>query len=217
MQQGFLSIAYNENFEVREEPGGVDLVYAAPGVFERLGAYTAVMIDQPEIWIADDSDYRGAKPDDLKAIADLIRQGFTANLKDGGHNVVESPGSHVVFMRIALTDVYLKKKKRKLLQYTPIGAAAKLVSDQVKDMMNTVDVIEMALQAEFLDSASGEVLGAVIIKRGARKDKKAGQKKDTRMDFEEFSNVVNEYGYRLRCRFDNGKLPKEQWVSCTGS
>lgn len=216
IQQGFLSIAYERaNFDIRKEADGVDLVYTAPAVFERLGKYKGVMVDQPEIWIAEDSAYRGAKPDNLKAIADLIREGFTEHLIHGGYNVVEAPGPNVVYFRIALTDLYLKKKKRGLLGYTPIGAASKLVADQIRDMMNKVDIIEMALQAEFLDSETHEVLGAIIIKRGARKNKKAGQKKDERMDFDEFRDVVDEYGARVRCRFENGKLPKAQWVDCT--
>ncbi len=34
------------------------------------------------------------------------------------------------------------------------------------------------------------------------------------MDFDEFRDVIDEYGARVRCRFDNAKLPKEGWVDC---
>jgi hypothetical protein len=214
VQEGFLSVGYDSaKFEVREEMGGVDLVYIAPGTLEQLGKYEGVMVDQPEVWIAGDSPYGGAKPDNLKAIADLIRDGLTERLIRGGYNVVETPGPNVVLLRIALTDLYLKKKKRGLLAYTPIGAATKLAADAVRDMLDKVDIIEMALQAEFIDSETDEVLAAVIVKRGARKDKQAGQK-EVRMDFDEFSEVIAEYAARIRCRLDNGKLPKEEWVDC---
>ena len=83
VQRGYLSIGY-ENFQIRQEPGGVDLIYTAPGAFERLGKYRGVVVDQPEIWIDEDSDYGGAKPDDLKAIADLLREALTDRLKGGG-------------------------------------------------------------------------------------------------------------------------------------
>jgi hypothetical protein len=214
VQEGFLSIGYDSaNFEIREELGGVDLVHVPPGVFERLGKYEGVMVDQPEVWIAEDSPYGGAKPDNLKAIADLIHDGLTERLIRGGYNVVETPGPNVVLLRIALTDLYLKKKKRGLLAYTPIGAATKLAADAVRDMLDKVDIIEMALQAEFIDIENDEVLAAAIVKRGARKDKQAGQK-EVRMDFDEFSEVVAEYAARIHCRLANGKLAKEEWVDC---
>ena len=82
-------------------------------------------------------------------------------------------------------------------------------------MMEKVDIIEMALQAEVVDSETDEVLFAAIVKRGARKDKATGQKKDVRIDFDEFRAIVREYGIRFRCHFDNAELPKQQWIDCT--
>ena len=67
----------------------------------------------------------------------------------------------------------------------------------------------MALQTELLDSQSEEVLVAMVIKRGARKDKETGQKLE-RMDFDEFRAVLREYGARVACRLDNAKLPESQ-------
>ena len=213
VQTGFLSVDY-EDFEVIDQPDGVDLRYVVPGAFERLGDYEGVMVDQPEVWIADDSPYKGAKPETLAAIAELIRQTLTERLIQGGYNVVEAPGPKVVYFRIALTDLYLKRKKRGLLGYTPIGAAVKFTTDALKEMLDKLDIIEMALQAEIIDSQSEDVLGAIIIKRGSQQDKETGQK-ETRMDFDEFNAIVQEYAGRFRCRLDNGKLPKEDWVDCT--
>ena len=39
--------------------------WAVPDVTTRAQKYTAVMIDQPEIFLSAESKYRGAKPDDL--------------------------------------------------------------------------------------------------------------------------------------------------------
>ena len=49
-------------------------LYTAPGAYTEVKKYTAVMIDQPEIVIADDSKYKGIKPDDAKLIADNMRK-----------------------------------------------------------------------------------------------------------------------------------------------
>ena len=213
VQQGFLSFDYTLLETEREEEGGIDLIYTPEGVFARLGQYKGIIVDQPEIWIDKDSEYGGAKPENLVAVAELIREALTARLVAGGRNVVDEPGPNIVYLRIALTDLYLKKKKRKLLAYTPIGAVAKVGADLVRDMMGKVDIIEMALQVEMVDSDTEEVLGAAIIKRGARKDKATGQKL-VRIDFDEFRDIVAEYGARIRCRFDNSDLPEAQWIDC---
>ena len=97
--------------------------------------------------------------------------------------------------------------------YTPIGAVVKVGADMVRDMMSRVDIIEMALQIEMLDSQSQEVLAAIVVKRGAREDKDTGQELQ-RMNFDEFRSVVQEYGARLACRLDNARQPKTQQINC---
>jgi len=212
VEEGFLSIPLSQ-MTLREEEGGVDLIYRPDGAYERLAQYKKLMIDQPEIWIDRDSKYKGAKPDNVKAIADLIREGVSNNVISRGYEVVDEPGPQVLYIRLALTDLYLKKEKRGILAYTPQGAVLKLGADQFRDMMSKVDIIEMALQAEFLDSQSEEVVAALVIKRGARKDKKAGQK-EQRLEFGEFSEIVRGYGATLACRLDNARKPPEQQIDC---
>ncbi len=214
VESEFLSVDQDQLTLLVEEEGGVDLIYRAPTAFERLAKYNKLMIDQPEIWLDPDSEYRGTKPDHIKAIADLIREKLTERLISRGYEVVDEPGPDVIYMRVALTDLYLKKEKRGIWAYTPAGAVVQLGADQVRDMMSKIDIIEMALQGEILDSESGEVLLAAIIKRGARKDKATGQKL-VRIDFDEFSAIVQEYGARVACSLDNARNPESRWIECT--
>jgi len=189
------------------------LIYKPPGLYERLAKYDKIMIDQPEIWIDPDSKYRGTKPDNIKAIADLMRENLTAKVIDRGYEVVDEPGPDVLYIRVAMTDLYLKKKKRGILGYTPVGAVAKLGVDAIRDMMKKIDIIEVAIQMEFQDSVTQEVLGAIIIKRGARKDKETGQKL-TRFDFRELRLEMQYYSGRLACSLDNARNPQDQQVDC---
>ena len=215
VEDRFLSIPLEQLDVVVEEEGGLDLLYRPEGIFDRLADYDKLMIDQPEIWIDEDSEYRGVKPDNIKAIADLLREALIDRTQARGYEIVEQPGPGVLYMRVAVTDLYLKKEKRGVLGYTPIGAAVKLGADAVRDMMSKIDVIEMALQVELLDSESGEVLAAIVIKRGARKDKQAGQK-ETRMEFGELAEVAREYGARLACSLDNARLPAgQEMLTCS--
>ncbi len=80
VEEGFLSVGLDQMNIVREEEGGIDLIYKPPGIYERLANYDKIMIDQPEIWIDPDSKYRGVKPDNVKAIADLMRENLTAKV-----------------------------------------------------------------------------------------------------------------------------------------
>ncbi len=214
VESEFLSVSQDQLTVIVEEEGGLDLIYRAPLAFERLVKYNKLMIDQPEIWIDPDSEYRGTKPDNIKAIVDLIRERLTDKVTSRGYEVVDEPGPDVLYMRVALTDLYLKKEKRGIWAYTPAGAVVKVGADAVRDMLSKIDIIEMALQAELLDSQTEEVLLAAIIKRGARKDKATGQKL-VRIDFDEFRAIVGEYSARLTCRLDNARKPESQWIECT--
>jgi hypothetical protein len=190
---------------------GEDLVYVAPGAFEKLAKYTGVMVDQPEILLSADSEYKGAKPEDLRAISEMMRSTLSEALKAGGRNVVEQPGPDVIYLRLGLTDLYLKKKKRNVLGYTPIGFVVKAGVDAVQGMMDNVDIVEMSFEAEVKDSQSGEQLGAIVVRRGARK---AEGQKEQRIDFDEFQKTVDIYALRFRCRLDNARLPASQQQDC---
>ena len=62
------------------------------------------------------------KPDDLKALSEALRDTLSGSLAEGGYSVTQKPGPGVVYLRVALTDVMVEKKKRGLLAYTPAGA-----------------------------------------------------------------------------------------------
>lgn len=78
--------------------GGTELLYVAPGAQEELSKYNGVMVDEPEVLISPLSDYKGAKPDDLKAMAEAMRSGASSRLKSGGYNVVDAPGPGILYI-----------------------------------------------------------------------------------------------------------------------
>lgn len=192
---------------------GTDLVYGTPDLYKRMAGYTGVLIDQPEVHFSADSEYKGMKPDDIQTLSTLMRDALKTKIEEGGrYKVVDKPGANVLYLRTGLTELYLKKKKRGLLAYTPVGAVAKVGVDALRETLDKVDIIEMAFESEVVDSTSGDLLAAVVVKRGARK---AQGQKEQRMDMNEFNDTIAEYGSRLRCRLDNAKLPEAQWIDCT--
>ena len=87
----------------------------------------------------------------------------------------------MIYLRVALTDVIVKKKKRGLLAYTPVGAVVKVGRDALKEAFDKVDFIETTFQAELVDSMSNDVLAALVAQRGQRK---AEGQKETRIDMD---------------------------------
>jgi Protein of unknown function (DUF3313) len=184
---------------------GTDLSYTPPGTFERLGKYKAVMVDEPQVLISANSDYKGAKPSDLEAVAALLRKSVSDALTAGGYGVVDSPGPDVLYLRMAVTDLSLKRKKRPLLGYLPAGFVIKAAVDATRDMMQKYDVMGAAVQGEFTDSASQEVLAQFVGLRGG-----SGK----RIEFDQLNADIKSFASRVRCRLDNAHVPAAQQIDC---
>jgi hypothetical protein len=184
---------------------GTDLSYVPPGTFERLGKYQAVMVDEAEVLISANSPYKGAKPSDLEAVGALLRKDISDALTAGGYGVVDSPGPNVLYLKMAVTDLSLKRKKRPALGYLPVGFVIKAGLDATRDMMQKYDIMGAAVQGEITDSASQEVLAQFVGLRG-----NTGQ----RIDFDKLNADIKSFASRLRCRLDNAHVPAAQQIDC---
>ena len=187
--------------------------YFAPNVVQRLADYNAVLVDQPEIFIAADSKYKGAKGDQLKALADVARLATIERLEAGGFTIATEPGPNVLYLRWAITDLYLQKKKRGFLSYTPIGMVVHATkSAAVRDLWKKIDIAELSLELEFTDLVTGEVLGAAITsQQGLRKA--SGQKADI-VSWQELDALFSTVGERLGCVLTQAELPQSEWTTC---
>ena len=192
----------------------LDQMYIAPGALDRLKGYTGVMVDQPEIFVSAESPYKGTNPDAMKALADALRQGMTDRVATK-FNVAQGPGRGVLYLHWAITDLYIQKKKKKFYQFTPAGLVVSgAMAAVIQDIWKKVDIVEMTIEAELVDSQSDEVLGAMLVKEGARKDKKAGQKKRDPVTWEEIDAMMQTFGSRLTCHMGNARLPEAQRADC---
>lgn len=184
------------------DQGTFDLGYVDPDILQKAQRYNAVMVDQPEIKIAADSKYKSAKGDDLKQLADVGRLAMIERLEAGGWEVVEEPGPDVVYMRWAIFDLQLKKKKRGVLSYTPVGFVVHTTAQAaIQDLWKKVNILELGLMIEWLDSQSGGVLSAGLARRGT------GDKSQL-VSWEELDALFKTIGEQTRCHMDNNKLPE---------
>ena len=73
------------------DQGVFDVGYVHPDALQVAQRYDSVMVDQPEIFIADDSKYKGAKPDHMKQLVDTARLAMIERLEAGDWPVVDEP------------------------------------------------------------------------------------------------------------------------------
>ena len=199
---GFMS-DYSQLNKVTD--GSADYRYVAPGAEDRLIEYNAVMIDQPEIFIATDSPYRGAKPKHLNALAEAIRGGITAAMSEDMY-VVDRAGSNVLYLSVAATNLKLAKKKKSALGYLPVALVVGGIAGAAStDLAKKADLSAMVFEFEAFDSVTGERLVAVIDHIGGD---------ESHASWEELEAFMAKYGRIVQCRFDNARLPDEQRVNC---
>jgi len=186
------------------DQGVFDLGYTHPDVLQVAQRYDSIMVDQPEIFIADDSKYKGAKPDHMKQLADTARLAMIERIEAGGYTVTDEPGPNVAYIRWAIADLYLNKKKRSILSYTPTGFVLHSTRQAMtRDLWKKIDIVELGLLIEWTDSVSGEILSAGDASQGLRKAK--GRKVDL-VSWQELDALFLTIGEQTRCHLDNNKL-----------
>jgi hypothetical protein len=189
---------------------GTDIkMYTAPNAYTDLKNYTAVMIDQPELVIADDSKYKGIKPDDAKAVADAMRKALSdAVTKNGRVKVVDKPGPGVLYARMAASNVHLKKKSRGVLGYTPAGFVVGSAVSAGQEMEQKIILQDMTLELELTDSKTGTVMAAVVDKIEAGKKAKASE------SWMKERTVMAYWATRFNCHLENSSMPEAEWQDC---
>jgi hypothetical protein len=183
-------------------------VYTGPDFRQKVSDTTAFMVDQPEIFIAPDSKYKGMKPDEMKMMADSMRAVFAEALVEE-YQIAASPGPNTLIMRMAFTNLHLKKKGRSLLGYTPVGFVASGAKRALmNDFVDNILLTEVVWEAEILDSQTGERYGALIINLG---------NKDTKKEFtswEQLIEAIDVGAHRVLCRLDNAKAAEGEMRDC---
>ncbi len=202
---GFMS-DYSQLEKVTD--GTVDYRYLAPDAYDRLAKYNAVMIDQPEVFIAVDSPYRGVKPKHLNALAESLRAGLSASLGDDIY-VVDRPGENVLYLTAAITNLKLNKRKKKAFQYLPVAlVVGGIAGASSSEIAKKADFAGMVVELEAFDSVTDERLVAVIDSLEPDPD---AEEPET---WEDVDALMLRYGGIISCRFQNAHLPENERADC---
>jgi len=129
--------------------------------------YRALLIEQPEIFLDPKSAYKGIKPDALKMLADTLRDVVATEAAEM-HPIVTEPGPDVIRIRIALSNLFLKKGGT-LDWYQAVGPKSAYTMRAA--IGHNVSLVEVVLEMEATDSTTGRRLGFVAAQSGQRKIK----------------------------------------------
>ena len=174
-----------------DRPG--TMIWTKPGVGR--AAYTKVMIEPVTVFISPESEYKGLNADDLKTLADGFRETVTKTLEPD-LPVVNQGGAGVMYIRAALTNVKVAKKKRGLLGYTPVGFVAGTVKEAAAGP--SLSLKDAVLEIETYDPVSGERLGVLVDKAP-----KAAEEKE--MSWDSIDKTLTYYAERFKARMQAAK------------
>ncbi len=188
------------------DDGTADYRFLADGWEAQMPKYNAIMVDQPEVFLSDDSPYKGAKPRHLEALAEAFRAGLVQALTEGGWYVVDAPGENVMYARVGITNLKLKKRRKNVLGYTPVGlVGGAVVSAAQSDIAKKADLLGVVFELEFFDSESDKRIIAVIDHTGEGADIE---------EWEEIEQRALLYGQLASCRLNNAKFEESMRADC---
>jgi hypothetical protein len=154
-QSGFL-----ENYpEFKPGPkGGADFVYMKESVdFKR---YNKIMMDHVVLYFRDDAKYKGIHPEELNEMSNAFHKAIADNL-EGAYPLVVEPGSDVMRLRFAITDVVASNPGMGTISTVmPIGLALSTIKKGVTGTHTGVG--QASIEVEILDSMTNERIAVAI-------------------------------------------------------
>ena len=154
---GFLGSDYSE-FSTQSG----SLIYRRPG--RSLAPYDKVLLDRVEIWLDDESRTDLVPWPEVRLYAETFQEALENTLGDD-YPLVDEPGEGVLHVRVALTDVEVDGRGYATRENLGYGNAATV--DDIAFETTRLRVKGIAVEAEFLDSVTGERLVAVLARRSS--------------------------------------------------
>jgi hypothetical protein len=134
-----------------------------PGVM--FGKYNKFMVDSVIFFFADDSEYKGIDPNEMKELSDGFNQAIVEAFKDR-YPIVAEPGPDVARIRIAITGVKSSKPVVSgITSILPVGLAFSLVKKGTAGSWSGSGAT--SAEAEILDSLTSDVIIVAVDERSA--------------------------------------------------
>jgi len=143
--------------------GGAKLRWLKEGVDPK--KYDKFMVDSVIFYIADQADYKGIDPQEMKELADLFNKELVAAFKDK-YPIVADPGPNVARIRIAITNVKPSRPGvSTVTSIIPVGMGVSLVKKGATGGWSGSG--ETGMEAMALDSMTEEIIMLAVDQRKA--------------------------------------------------
>jgi hypothetical protein len=159
---GFLG----DNYKLLEPgpQGGAKELYLKPGVDFR--KYKSFMIDSVVFFLADDSEYKGIDPTEMKELADQFHRALLDAFTNGQYAIAVEPAPDVARIKFAITNI---KESRPVLSgissILPIGLAISTIKKGATGGWTGSGATSAEMMA--LDSSTNEIIGLAVDERHA--------------------------------------------------
>jgi len=159
-------------------------------------SYNKLLIDDVVFFLAQDAEYKGMEAKEMATLAEAFHRAFIINLA-GAVEFTETIGPGVMRIRLAITNLKPSNSfTGTVTTVVPVGLALSVVKNAATG--SHIGVGSVAVEAELLDSQSGDILAAMI-------DEKMGEKFKISKSATKWGHVIdlfNKWGQTFRARWD---------------
>ena len=179
------------------KPGGDDeaaLVYVKPGA--DFNSYNKIMFERIAVRLNSSSEANEIDPAMLVELTNYYQNALTEAVK-GNYEVVDQPGTDVLWVRVAITDVEPSSPVANTMSsIVPVGMVVAVGAKATSDA--NLGTGEAATEMEVLDSMTKERLAAAVDRRQGGKSAFRGKWVDTEQAFDYWAKRFSERLNKLR-------------------
>lgn len=127
-----------------------------------LKKYNKLMVAPMEIWISPDSKYKGLSADQMSMINQTF-QSIVREEMEPDFPLVSKPGKDVLVLRVAFTNLKLKKKKKSLTSWLPPSLILSGLDKAFNESLNSIELESAQLEGESRDAITNELVATRIV------------------------------------------------------
>ena len=151
-----------EHYPELKPEAGMPGVYVWKNPKADMKKYDKLMVAPLEVWLSPDSEYKGLSADQLT----LVNGMYQANLSEvmePDYPLVSKPGEGVLVLRVALTEVKIKKRERGFRQWLPPMLIYRGADTLLNESLKSLQLNDAQMEGELRDSQTNELIRARVV------------------------------------------------------
>jgi hypothetical protein len=127
-----------------------------------LKKYNKIMVAPLEIWLSPDSEYKGLSADQIGLVNRMFQSKLTEVLEPD-YPIVSQPGNDVLVLRVAMTNVNIKKRDRGVRQWLPPMLIYRGADALLNESLKGLELNDAQLEGAMRDSKTSDLIGARVV------------------------------------------------------